>query len=110
MGTILLRHVEGGGVAMHRFEEGGTAEAIPARYDLFKYNGGVNWGYKGTGVQALSYAVANIVLSLHGPTDAELHRCARAILDNVLCHLNGEEEHDVSTSYLLEVCGVHEVN
>lgn len=108
MGTILLRHVEGGGVAMHRAHEDGVAESIPARYDLFKYDGGYSWGYKGTGVQALSYAVANIALRSHGAGDADVHRCARIILEEVLCNLDGDEEHDVSTSYLLEVCGVSE--
>jgi hypothetical protein len=109
MGTILLRHVEGGGVAMHRAHEGGVAEAIPARYDLFKYDGGYSWGYKGTGVQALSYALANIALRLHGPVEAEIHRCARVILEDVLCRLDSDEEHDVPTGYILEVCGVSAV-
>lgn len=56
--NILLRKLMGADVALYQSTKDATPELLPSRYDLFKYRGGIVWGYKGSGAQNLAYAIA----------------------------------------------------
>lgn len=97
---VLLRLVEGAPVALVCDVEHSNPEMLQTRYDLFKYRGGVAWGYKGTGVQSLSYAIAGR-LSEDFP-EMDIHVAARAILDNLLSKLDENKEHTIDHAKLIQ--------
>jgi len=99
---VLLRKVEGASVALVTDDYSNTAELLPTRYDLFQYRGGVSWGYKGAGVQNLSYAIAARMAEEVSFLSVDIHAAAKALVDNVLSSLDGDAEHDLSGAVLLK--------
>lgn len=97
---VLLRIVEGASVALVCDVEHSNPEMLQTRYDLFNYRGGVAWGYKGTGVQSLSYAIAGRLLEEFPEMD--IHVAARAILDNLLSNLAKDKEHTIDHAQLIQ--------
>ncbi|APP87381.1 hypothetical protein ABQZ99_021115 (plasmid) [Xanthomonas hortorum pv. vitians] len=103
MSEILLRIVEGAGVALYRHDASSGAELLPSRRDLFDYEGGYAWGYGGTGPLNLSHAIAGRIF-LNDIKDAnELSRRARIILDKVIIQLDGDTEHNISLASIKEL-------
>lgn len=97
---ILLRKVEGASVVLVCDDEYAKPEMLQTRYDLFRYRGGVAWGYKGTGAQSLSYAIAGR-LSEEFP-EMDIHTAASELLSNVLSKLDEEKEHTINHDTLLD--------
>lgn len=97
---ILLRKIEGASVVLVCDLEHSKPEMLQTRYDLFKYRGGISWGYKGTGVQCLAYAIAGR-LSEEMP-EMDIHAAARALLDNILSKLDGNKEHTIDHITLID--------
>lgn len=97
---ILLRIVAGAPVALVVDSDSPKPEMLPTRYDLFKYRGGVAWGYKGTGVQNLGYSIA-ARLSENMP-ELDIHVAARSLVDNLLSKLPDDMEHIIDQSALLD--------
>jgi hypothetical protein len=91
---ILLRKIEGANVALFQSEKDSTPELLPTRYDLFKYRGGVAWGYKGSGAQNLSYAIAARFLEYN--VNSDIDAAAQTLLNNLVSKLNGDLKHDIS--------------
>lgn len=96
---ILLRKVEGASVVLVCDVDSSTPEMLQTRYDLFKYRGGVAWGYKGTGAQCLGYAIAARLSE--GMPEMDINVAARALLDNLISRLDGDSEHTIDHITLL---------
>lgn len=96
-GEILLRHVEGAGVALYRHRRDAAAEIISTRRDLFDYPGGFGWGYSGSGALNLSYAIAAKLSEHESLQGGELHRRAHLVLEQVISSpfLESEREYDL---------------
>ena len=104
---ILLKIIDGASVALVCDDENSKPEMLQTRYDLYRYRGGVAWGYKGSGVQSLSYAIAGRLSE--DVRDIEVHRAAGEILDNILSKLEGDQEHIIDHSMLIQaVSALHE--
>jgi len=95
MPEILLRIVEGAGVALYRHEPAGKAEAIPARGDLYNYSGGFGWGGMGPADMNLSCAIVGKLYGLGGHHRKELTRRARILQEEVLAKLDAKASHDL---------------
>lgn len=54
--AVHLKFFNGARVAL--MEHRGPIEQLPTRYDQFQYDGGLNWGTKGSGSMALATAIA----------------------------------------------------
>ena len=96
MSEILLRIVEGARVVLYRHDPKSFAENVPARYDLFRYDGGYGWGYGGTGANSLAFAIAGKISELENLSNAQIADRARRILENVVSKLDGDQEHTLS--------------
>ena len=96
--AFLLRIVEGARVLLYRHNAGGAAELVPTRMDLFKYPGGLGWGYGGSGAVNLSYAMAAKASELDTEAPEEITRRAQLVLKHVvsLPSLDSDSEHDLS--------------
>lgn len=94
---ILLRLVEGAGVALYRHRRNAAAEIVPSRRDLFDYPGGFGWGYSGSGARNLSYAIAAKLSEHEHLQGGELHRRAHLVLKHVISSpfLKSEREYDL---------------
>lgn len=99
---ILLRIVEGACVALVKASDDSEAELLPTRYDLYQYRGGIAWGYKGSGVTNLAYAIAARLTEDMQDNDVDVGFVANAILNNVLCHLDENAEHDIDKQTLVD--------
>jgi mannitol/fructose-specific phosphotransferase system IIA component len=99
---ILLRIVEGAGVALVKTCDDSEAELLPTRYDLYQYRGGIAWGYKGSGVTNLAYAIAARLTEDMHHEDVNVAFVAEAILNNVLCYLDENAEHDIDKETLVD--------
>jgi hypothetical protein len=100
---ILLRIVEGATVVLVSDDNLASVEMLPTRYDLFQYRGGVAWGYKGSGVQNLGYAIA-ARLTEEMPEkmpDQGIHAAAMSLVKNLLSNLDGHKEHTIDQATLL---------
>lgn len=96
--VFLLRIVEGACVLLYRHRPGGAAESVPTRMDLFRYPGGLGWGYGGSGALNLSYAIAAKASELDACTPQELERRVQLVYTRVVSQpsLDGESEHELS--------------
>lgn len=99
-GTYLLRYLEGAPVALYRSRPGGVAEIVPTRRDLFQYEGGFGWGYRGSGAQNLCFALAGKLFGRDRLSNAELAERALALLDNVISRLSNSMEYELSEAEL----------
>jgi len=100
MPEILLRFVEGAGVALYRHEPSQSAELLPTRGDLHAYTGGYTWGYGSAGAMNLSFAIVGKVFEFKGLSKPEFTRRARALLDKVISKLDPQSEHDLTVDAL----------
>ena len=99
-GAYLLRFLEGAPVALYRSHQGGAAEIVPTRRDLFQYEGGFGWGYHGSGAQNLCYALAGSLFVGEGLSRSELSDRAMLLLENVISRLNNSMEYELSEAQL----------
>ena len=96
---ILLRKVENASVALFTDDVLASTEMLPTRYDLFQYTGGVAWGYKGTGVQNLGYAIAaKLADDIPG---LSVHGAAKSLVLNLLSHLDEKMEYTLDHNTLV---------
>ena len=97
---ILLRKVEGASVALIQ-NEGNAAEILPTRYDLFQYRGGFSWGYKGSGVRNLAYAIGARLSER--TTQVDIEEIVEILIEDILSQLDGDRNHDLDGDFLLGV-------
>lgn len=102
---VLLRLVEGAGVALWRNEPKGSAELIPPQQALFSCSGGYTWGYRGTGCQNLSFAIVGRVYEFDRLSADELHSKAHLLLDTLLSGLNQEQEYTLPVAVIRKALG-----
>lgn len=95
--TILLRLVEGAGVALYRHADDSSAELIPAAPHLFPYPGGYMWGYSGSGPLNLSHAISARLFQDSPLTNSDLIHRATLIL-TLISKLPQDNEHDIKVS------------
>lgn len=94
----LLRIVEDVHIAIRRCS--GSTQLLEPRPDLFQYEGGFAWGYLGTGVKSLAYAlVADACEAQALSLDIDQH--AHALVLNLLSGLNGEREYTFTDLQIL---------
>jgi hypothetical protein len=96
--SILLRVLEGAGVALYRHSAGTAAELLPTRRDLFQYQGGYAWGYEGAGATNLAHAIAGRIYEFDGLDAAELTLRANRIVEVLLARLNRDSPADLKVS------------
>lgn len=96
--SILLRILEGAGVALYRHSEGTAAELLPVRRDLFQYQGGYAWGYEGAGATNLAHAIAGRIYEFDGLEVAEVTARANKIVEVLLARLNRDSPADLKVS------------
>lgn len=86
----LLRIVEHVHIAIRRCQ--GSTQLLKPRPDLFRYQGSFAWGYSGTGVKSLAYAlVADACEAQALSLDIDQH--AHALVLNLLSGLSDEREY-----------------
>jgi hypothetical protein len=98
---ILLRKVEGANVAIVRNDDGSAPELLPTRFDLFNYRGGIAWGYKGSGVRNLAYAIAARLLE--GNRSLNIGEVVDCLIDELLSKLDGNQDHDINEDELIKL-------
>ncbi len=96
--SILLRILEGAGVALYRHSQGTAAELLPTRRDLFQYQGGYAWGYEGAGASNLAHAIAGRIYEFDGIEPAEMTVRANRIVQVLLARLNRDSPADLKVS------------
>lgn len=100
---VLLRIVEGAGVALYRCTDDDDAELLIPRPDLFQYTGGYAWGYSGTGVQNLCHAIVGKVYEFDQLDKGTLSDKAMRLLESVVSMLPREAEHDISIAEIKRI-------
>jgi len=100
MPEILLRFVEGAGVALYRHDESQGAELIASRRDLYDYSGGYAWGCGGAAPVNLSYAIVGKVFEFEGFHKKELQRRAGLLCTAVIQKLEPGLEYDLPVEAL----------
>ncbi|WP_458129216.1 DUF6166 domain-containing protein [Pseudomonas sp. Z2-11] len=103
--SILLRVVEGAGVALYQHKPGGSAENLPTRRDLYKYDGGLAWGYKGSGAVNLAHAIAGKIYEYDQLSSTELSDKAYQIVELVVSKLQKDEPADLQISEIKKLLG-----
>ena len=98
---FLLRIIEEAHVALVRHSKGSCPEMLPTRYDLYKYRGGICWGYKGSGVANLSFAIAARYCE-YKPS-SNIPECADLILNKILCNLDKDTPHDIDQTEIQKI-------
>lgn len=101
--SILLRIVEGAGVALYRNKPDGGAENLPTRRDLYQYEGGYSWGYKGSGAVNLAHAIAGRIYEYDGLSPAELCDKAYLIVELVVSKLKQNEPADLNVTEIKQL-------
>ncbi|KPB50656.1 Uncharacterized protein ALO57_03983 [Pseudomonas coronafaciens pv. oryzae] len=102
---ILLRVVEGAGVALWRSAPTGQAELLPTRRDLFKYEGGYSWGYNGEGCKNLAFAIIARVYEFDDLSPEGLYEKAMKLVETLIPSLQQKMEHDLSVTVIRSVLG-----
>ena len=97
--NVLLRIVDDAKVAL--VKEGIDPELLPTRYDLYQYRGGIAWGYKGSGVMNLAYAIVARLFEDSDKTPSEIEKAAISMVEKLLCDLSSEREHELTEEQLL---------
>lgn len=100
---VLLRIVEGAGVALYRPTDDSPAELLIPRPDLFQYTGGYAWGYSGTGVQNLCHAIVGKVYEFDQLDKGALYDKAVRLLELLVSVLPRDSDHDVSVSEIKRI-------
>jgi hypothetical protein len=103
--SILLRILEGAGVALYRHSAGTAAELLPTRRDLFQYQGGYAWGYEGAGATNLAHAIAGRIYEFDGLEAAEMTLRANRIVEVLLARLNRDSPADLKVSEIKRLVG-----
>lgn len=98
--AVLLRLVEGAGVALWRSDKNNTPELLPPRPDLFQYRGGYAWGYKGTGCQNLAYAIVGRIYEFDHLSLSTLVEKAQQLVEGVISGLNQNAEYTLPVSHI----------
>ncbi|RMU10620.1 DUF6166 domain-containing protein, partial [Pseudomonas savastanoi] len=102
---ILLRVVEGAGVALWRSSPAGQAELLPTRRDLFQYEGGYSWGYKGEGCKNLAFAIIGRVYECDDLSSEDMYEKAMKLVDTLIPALQQQMNHDLSVTVIRKVLG-----
>jgi hypothetical protein len=103
--SILLRVIEGAGVALYRHSQGTAAEVLSTRGDLFKYKGGYAWGYEGAGATNLAHAIAGRIYEFDGIDADEMSVRAHKIVEVLLARLNRDSPADLNVSDIKRLVG-----
>ena len=93
--TYLFRKVEGTSVVLIRHDQTGQTILLEPRRDLYKYDGGFAWGYRGTGPQFLTTSLLAHLLNGQDPSHEQF--------DRMLTYLGmcpADEEFDLPSSLL----------
>lgn len=102
---VLLKIVEGARVALIKYSTS-DPEILPTRYDLFQYRGGIGWGYKGSGVRNLAFAIAARLQEDLFDHEFDVNNAAEVLIQDVLSQLEQDAEHQLDMSELkLKVTG-----
>ncbi|WP_316933334.1 DUF6166 domain-containing protein [Pseudomonas syringae] len=102
---ILLRVVEGAGVALWRSSPAGQAELLPTRRDLFQYEGGYSWGYKGEGCKNLAFAIIGRVYECDDLSSEDMYEKAMKLVETLIPALQQQMNHDLSVTVIRKVLG-----
>tara|TARA_R110000744_G_scaffold188407_3_gene307753 strand:- start:1910 stop:2254 length:345 start_codon:yes stop_codon:yes gene_type:complete len=100
---IILKKFEGVNIALIQRGENGDIDLLPTRYDLYPYDGGISWGYKGSGVMNLAYAIAAQLCE--GIPHLNVSLVAKALVENLLQILDEEKEHILDKQVLAQHIG-----
>lgn len=95
--VIALRTIEGTRVAFIKYD-GTSGEALSIPTDIHRYTGGFEWGYAGSGPQALSAAIAAKVLPELDP--AMIRAAASVILESIRYLDSDQDSHDIPVKLL----------
>jgi hypothetical protein len=102
---ILLRTVEGAGVALWRESPTQHAEMLPTRRDLFKYEGGYSWGYRGEGCKNLAFAIVGRVYEFDDLSQDDMYEKAIKLVEILIPTLKQNVDHDLSVNAIRESIG-----
>ena len=103
--AILLRLVEGAGVALWRSRKDSTPELLPPRPDLFQYNGGYSWGYKGSGCQNLANAIVGRIYEFDNLPPSALGEKARLLVEGMISGINKDVEYTLDVTIIRRTLG-----
>jgi len=96
--TFHLKFVEGARIALVKYDGSGNAETLTPRQDLYPYSGSYSWGYKGSGVLNLAYAVlGNCLVSDTNTIEKNVVR----FVEEFLSELDGDSEHIFSEAEIV---------
>ena len=102
---VLLRTVEGAGVALWRESPTGQAELLPTRRDLFKYEGGYSWGYRGEGCKNLAFAIVGRAYEFDDLSPDDLYEKAIKLVETLIPTLEQHVDHDVTVTAIRKALG-----
>jgi len=101
---ILLRFCEMAPVCLLKIDSESIPELIPARYDLFPHDGGFAWGYEGSGVYSLAYAIIS-KLQIEIPdldTAIDIKYASQLLVKRLLSTKNQLFEHDLDAGAIAQ--------
>ncbi|QDY44482.1 hypothetical protein [Candidatus Pantoea soli] len=106
---VLLRIVEGAGVALWQYSPDSTPEVLIQRGNLYPTFSGYSWGYKGEGCKHLAFAMVSVIYEFDRLEPAELSERAYALVEKLISGLNSEQPYDLPVAYIRKTLGDHEL-
>ncbi|MFI3014239.1 hypothetical protein ACH7BS_24335 [Klebsiella aerogenes] len=103
--AVLLRLVEGAGVALRRSHKDITPELLPLRPDLFQYSDGYSWGYKGSGCQNLANAIVGRGYEFDNLSPSAPGEKAWLLLEGMISGINKDVEYTLDLSAIRRAPG-----
>ena len=97
---VELKLFDGCPIAIVGHQDGSIGEMLSTRYDLYPYEGGIGWGYKGSGAKNLAYALAGRFCV--NPNDhVEIDKFAMDLLNSLICDLDNDKEYVLSNEEIM---------
>ncbi|WP_040360289.1 DUF6166 domain-containing protein [Capnocytophaga gingivalis] len=106
---ILLRIVEGAGVALWQSDPESTPTILIQKGNLFPSPGGYTWGYKGGGCKNLAFAMVTVIYQDDHLEKAELSERAYKLVEDYISVLQQDQPHDLSVAYIRKFLGDREL-
>ncbi|WP_337024605.1 MULTISPECIES: hypothetical protein [unclassified Pantoea] len=106
---ILLRIVEGAGVALWQSRSDATPEVLIQRGNIYPTTSGYAWGYKGEGCKHLAFAMVSVIYEFDRLEPSELSDRAYKLVEGFISGLNGEIPYDLPVAFIRKTLGDHEL-
>lgn len=106
---ILLRIVEGAGVALWQSRPDATPQVLIQRGNIYPTISGYSWGYKGEGCKHLAFAIVSVIYEYDRLEPAELSERAYKLVEEFISGLNGESPYDLPVAFIRKTLGDHEL-